>query len=315
MKKLQDLKQDILDEKIQDFYVFYGEDYGIRKHYIDKIGTFFKQTINMDDCESVMSLTATKSLFSIKRLIVVYNDTNFAKSSHRVIETFIRRLQDYCVILVYEQELPNTTLFKEFSHYITYFPVVQDNIAIEFVESELNLLPNNKEVMIKDCSNNYNNILLESNKIKNYAQAKGMTQQNSYEILETSGQLLMEYDEFNSSLFMNDILTGAFENLTYWIGVIKSKYTDKFYFSLTSMFFDYLIAYLIQRYGKWDGSSRAYNYGLSWGRAKTIREFNIPYTADNLLDTAYRVSEIDIKVKSGELLREDVIDYFITLVI
>ena len=42
MKKIEDLKRDILEGKLEHFYVFYGEDYGIRKHYIDKIKTFFK---------------------------------------------------------------------------------------------------------------------------------------------------------------------------------------------------------------------------------------------------------------------------------
>ena len=37
MKKLEDLKQDLIDGRLRKFYVFYGEDYGIRKHYINKI--------------------------------------------------------------------------------------------------------------------------------------------------------------------------------------------------------------------------------------------------------------------------------------
>ena len=35
MKNLKDLKEDILANKINKFYVFYGEDFGLRKHYID----------------------------------------------------------------------------------------------------------------------------------------------------------------------------------------------------------------------------------------------------------------------------------------
>ena len=32
MKRLEDLKEELLADKLQKFYVFYGEDYGIRKH-------------------------------------------------------------------------------------------------------------------------------------------------------------------------------------------------------------------------------------------------------------------------------------------
>ena len=41
------------------------------------------------------------------------------------------------------------------------------------------------------------------------------------------------------------------------------------------MFYDFLIAGLCKKYGKFDGSSRAYAYKLSWGRAKTIRDLDL----------------------------------------
>lgn len=315
MKKLQDLKQEILDGQINNFYVFYGEDYGIRKHYINKLSTFFKQTIVVDSCEDVVNMTVSKNLFHIKKLVIIYGDMTFPKNSHRAIETFIKRLVDYCVILVYETALPNTTLFKDFSDYITYFPVVENNIAVEFVDGELNLLQSNKEQLAKNCSNNYNNILLESDKIKNYAQVKEMTEENAYEELEIKNQLLEEYDDFNVSLFMCDILTGVTENIPYWVTVVKTKCIDKFYYSLTYMFYDLLIAFLIRRYGRQEGGRRAYNYGLPWKRIKEIRELNIVYTADVLLDIAYNIAGIDNEVKTGKLQKENIIDYIITFVI
>lgn len=315
MKKLQDLKQEILDGKINNFYVFYGEDYGIRKHYIDKLSTFFKQTLVLDSCEDVINMTVSKSLFNIKKLVIIYGDMVFPKNSHRVIETFIKRLNDFCVVLVYETPLSNTTLFKDFSEYITYFPVVEKNIAIEFVDSELNLLQTNKEKLAKNCENNYNNILLESDKIKNYAQAKNMTDENAYEELDVKEQLLEDYDEFNVNLFMNDILTGMTKNIPYWVDIVKNKYADKFYYSLTFMFYDLLIAYLIKKYGRQEGGRRAYNYGLPWKRIKDIRDLDIVYDSDVLLDITYSLSKIDIEVKSGRLQKDKVIDYILTFVI
>lgn len=317
MKKLQDLKQELIEGKVNKFYVFYGEDYGIRKHYINKIATFFDSTVVVDSCEKVGAMTVAKSLFKIRKLIVVYDDQVFAKKSNEVIQTFIKRLNDYCVILVYEQPLENSNLFKNFSDYITYFPVVQDNIAKEFVESEVSLFQTNQEQLAKDCVNNYNNILLESDKIKQYGQAKNLTDEHSYESLKLKEQMLENIDTFDSNLFMDDILTGMFTNIPYWIHIInkKEENNDKFYFSLTSMLNDCLIASLISKYGKYDGGSRAYNYGLPWGRTKTIRELNLYYNYEQLLELAFFISEIDSKVKTGQLLRENVLNYFLEFVI
>lgn len=315
MKLLQDLKQEILDNKLQKFYVFYGEDYGIRKHYIDKLSTFFGKTVICNSCEQLSTQTVTNSFFTQKQLIIIYNDIQFAKSSTRVIQTFISRLKTDSVILVYEEELPTSTLFKEFSQYITYFPVVESKIAVEFVESELSLVPQNKEKLAKNCKNNYNNILLEADKIKSYAQAKNITQENAYEALEITNQLLQEYEVFNSYQFMEDVLTGQFEKLTYWVHIVKHNNTERFYYSLTSMFYDALIAFLVTKYGRRDGSSRCYNYKLPWGRTKTIRDLNVYYTSKDLLTIANGICSIDRKVKRGELQVDNLIDYFITYII
>ena len=81
------------------------------------------------------------------------------------------------------------------------------------------------------------------------------------------------------------------------------------------MFNDFLIAGLIKKYGKYDGSSRAYNYGLPWGRAKEIRELDLPFEYTYYFDCAFKVSEIDELVKSGKILQNNLVDYFITNVI
>lgn len=315
MKKLEDLKNDILNNRFQQFYVFYGEDYGIRRHYIKKLGENFQKVSMVSSCQAITDKTVVKSLFSIKELCIIYNDLEFPRKDINYIKTFIERLGVYTIILVYEEPLESSTLWKHFSEYITYFPVVQDNVAVEFVEDEVKLLEADTRNLSHNCKNNYNNILLEADKIRSYADAKGMSEQNSYEVLTDKQQLLEELESYNPNLFTEDVLTGMHTNIAYWTYIIKQQDVDKFYYTLTSVFYDYLIAHLIKKYGKYDGSSRAYRYGLPWGRAKILRELNIIYDADYLLDTAYRIAEIDKNVKTGKLAREDLIDYFISVVI
>ena len=74
MRKLEDLKTDLLNDKLENFYIFFGSDVGIRKHYIDKISTYFSQKISVSDWNEIKSLSTTKSLFSLKQLFLVYND-------------------------------------------------------------------------------------------------------------------------------------------------------------------------------------------------------------------------------------------------
>lgn len=317
MKKIEDLKRDILDGKIENFYVFYGEDYGIRKHYIDKIKTFFKgKPTYADNYEGIKFNARSTSLFgNNKQLVIVYDDEEFANLKVVEIQQFIKNLSTYTVIFVYEDALSRSNLFKEFEQYITYFPVVQNNIALEFVNSEIKIYKNDAETLAKNCGNNYNEILLESDKIRDYAQSKNVSVQNAYDTLNTKGQLTQKIDEFNVNEFMNDVLKGNTQNYAYWYEVIKNN-TDRLIMSLMYIFNDYLIAGILSKYGKWDGGVEAYNRcKLSWARIKTIREFILDSNYEIYFDKAYRVALIDEQIKSGKLSRDNVIDYLITNVI
>lgn len=319
MKKLEDLKTDLLNDKVEKFYVFFGEDVGIRKHYIDKISTYFQQKITADDWYAVRPIVTAKSLFTIKQLILVYNDADFATQKYEEVKKFIDKLNgDFTCIFVYDMiDFDKTPLFKNFEEYITEFQAVQTNIAKEFIESELDSLSDtDKEEMAFNCSNLYSNILLEADKIKQYQSAVNVSQQGAYESLKNKNQMLYREQAFSSNEFMNAVLQGNYLNVAYWCDIIMSDDTqDVFFKYLISMFYDFLIAGLCKKYGKFDGSSRAYEYKLSWGRAKTIRDLDLIFDADYYFTGAYKVAEMDSLIKSGRLERNKMLDYFLSNVI
>lgn len=227
-------------------------------------------------------------------------------------------LKDYIgntAVFIYEQPLPDSTLFKEYDNCVTYFPTVSDNIALEFVDSEVKLSLKSKEELAANCENNYNNILLECDKIKQYAHSKNISEQSAYDELNMSGQLLYTPEKYASNLLMNDILINNFNSLGYWSQLINTYYTNEFWMSLGFIFNDYLIAYLITKYGKYNGSNKSFDYGLPWSRTKEIRELIIPYEADYLLECAYKVSKLDMAVKKGNIQIEDLFDHFMCTII
>lgn len=59
------------------------------------------------------------------------------------------------------------------------------------------------------------------------------------------------------------------------------------------------------------GSSEAYKLGLSWNRAKVIRDLNIYYDENDLLYFISELSDIDFKVKTGKLKQDDIFNYFV----
>ena len=311
MKKLEDLKNELLNNKLEKFYIFYGEDCGIRKHYIQKISSFFENEPEYLDSYNAIKVSGiVSSLFGADaQLAIIYNDEEFLKLNQDEIQKFINNLKDYTCIFVYETMDTNLKIFEWFGQYITYFPVVQNNIAQEFVKDEIQLAPTDIELFATNCGNNYNAILIESDKIKEYSESKNVSNQVAYDTLKIKNQLLEVIDEFDVNEFMNDILLHKTANYEYWYVVIQSD-ADKLYRALPIIFNDYLIAGLIKQYGKYDGSSAAYQCKLSWVRAKTIREFKLDYDCTYYYNCAYNVACLDADIKSGAITKDKLIDYF-----
>lgn len=310
MKRLEDLKKDLLDGKVENFYVFYGEDYGIRHHYVEKINSFYPGPITcLDTYESVKNTNRSMLLFGpTKRIVLIYNDIDFLKLNEYDISKFIQGLVNTICIFIYEKIDENSDLFTKFDNYITYFPVVQPSIATEFVNSEIKLIKDDASILAYRCDDNYSNILLESDKIKEYASAHNISQQSAYEVLNMSNQLIEKCDDFNPNFFIEDLLTQNARNYGYWYDIINKK-PDQFYMSLTFMFYDLLIAVILKLHGYSKGSSRAYNLKLPWGRVKVIRDLDIPYTSDDLAYMAHRLVSMDTSIKSGDLDKTKIADY------
>lgn len=314
MKQLKDLKEEILKKEILNFYVFYGEDFGLRKHYINAIKLYFDRVVVLDDYKN-LSNNKGFSLLKTKTLYIIYNCEEITKLSIEQINGFIKKIQDDCVILDFESSYEDSNLFSNFGSYITYFPTVNDNIGMEFVDSEVNLILNSKKSLAYSCYNNYNSILLETDKIKNYSQFTGINEEQAFEVLDRSNQFNIRYDNYDNDLLVNDILTNNRQRFGYWCNLIETKYQNEFWYNLYRTVNDFLIAYYVQKYGKYKGSSKAYELGLPWNRTKVIRELNICYDADDLLYYVGELTDIDFKVKTGKLVSEDVFNYFVFILL
>lgn len=310
MKQLKDLKEELLQYNIGHFYIFYGEDFGIKHHYLSRMKTKFDRLQVVTSVDSIAQSHTGGSLFKENVLYVVLNDIDFANWSTQRIQTVINRLDDDTLVVCYEQELPNTTLFKEFSEYATWFPRVKQNIAVQFIDDNLHLLQSSKEDLAYNCDCDYGTILLECDKIKNYSQAANVSEQEAYETLKLHNQLVTRVDGFNAELFMNDLLIQDLQMINYWYRVIVPNHIDDFWVSLSYIFYNILIAYYIKQYGYYEGSKKSYASGLPWNRTKQIRDLNIRYTPPQLITLAYNVCDMDSKVKSGKLPMDNVFDYF-----
>lgn len=318
MRGLDELKTNIQNNKIDKFYVFFGDEYAIRKHYIEHIGKLYDDVNYVDSWVELKKSLSTKSLFSTSQLSILYNDEDFLKQPAEVISDFIDRINgdDYCCIVAYDSniglDLEKSDLFKKFSEYITEFAIVGDKVAEQFVEAELSLDEKSSKNLAFNCNNLYGSIKLEADKIRSFAKEKGISEQLAYESLQLSNQMLERRQEFMVNDFMNAVLTANYSEVGKWYSICREgEGLSIFYKYLGSIYSDCVIAGLLKTYGIYDGSSRAYNYKLPWGRVKAIRELNLKLDAKDYFDTAFGVTEMEMLFRAGKLNIPDMFDYFI----
>lgn len=315
MKSLKQLKEEILNNDIKNFYVFYGPDSGIKEHYINKLKTYCKNLIKLDNYILYNKVNSGGGLFKTKNLYLIIDDEEFLDRHSSFATMFKNRIKDDIVIFDYNNFPEKNNLIPDLENYVTYFPIVKDNIAYQFIDGEVNLSKAAKKELAKDCENNYSNILLETDKIKNYAEAEHITHEIAYQELTKQNQLIFKDEEFHSYEFMNDVLANNVENYSYWYSLIKRTFLENFWITLESISNDYMIAYYCKAFGSMKGSAKAYENKFHWGRAKTIREIKLPYEASVYLQKAELTSRLDAQVKFGEISHEKVLDYFFCIIL
>lgn len=72
MKQLKDLKDELLNNKINNLYIFYGEDYGLRHHYINKLKESFDVVEFVDNAENISKTSTGIGLFKRKILYLIH---------------------------------------------------------------------------------------------------------------------------------------------------------------------------------------------------------------------------------------------------
>lgn len=313
MKSLVDLKKELLEGKLNNLYIFTGEENLIRKIYYEKIASLHGNLKSLESVNTLFKELEKKPLFAIKTAYIVYNDMEFLKQREKVYQRLLKLVKDKVVILVYD-EIPEKGVFNQIlEEYITVFNKVTTDIAIKYVMKESKNKINERfaEVVAFNCNNSYNNIVEEMNKFKwlNEEDQNNIDAMDAirYASIFIDRKVIPTPREFANAFIKTDISL-----LSNYIKILKEQnilgYLPELYNTIV------LVLYL-KIYGKWDGGSVAYNAGEYWGRIKELRDYNIRYSKDDLLDIRYLVNKLDLDIRSGIIKAEHAWDYLIGVIL
>jgi len=163
---LPELQQQIKNNNLQDKYIFTGEEVAVQKIYIHKIASMKKmEIVYVDFYKQIIDRLSGTDLFGTKALYVVVNDTDILKqeSVWNDIST-----NGNIIIFKYDSLDKRGKFFHYFEDIVVDFPLLSNDVLTMYIQKEIDLCKDYCDELIDICGSNYNRILLEIDKIKNY---------------------------------------------------------------------------------------------------------------------------------------------------
>lgn len=170
---IQELQGQIKNKSLLSYYIFLGDEIAVQKIYIKKIAEVTGLEIQyVDDYKSIHNKLKSNDIFNTKKLYIILDDTDFIKQEKLWTDFDNTKFNDNILIFKFNTLDKRNKFYKYFENKIVEFNKLSDEILIKYIRKELTngttLNDENCKKLISMCGNNYNQILLEIDKIKHY---------------------------------------------------------------------------------------------------------------------------------------------------
>lgn len=208
---LVELQNQIKSNQLNNIYIFTGDEIAVQKIYINKIA----QTSNLeiqyvDNLKSIYNKLNINDMFNSKKLYIIIDDNDFIKEEKlwNSINT-----NNNIIIFKFNTLDKRSKFYKQFESKLVEFDKLSDEILIKYIHKELPSLSNkNCLELIKICNNNYNQILLEIDKIKNIDDARLNDYNDIFEYLDNCGAFHKEISDITFE-FIEKVLKRQYNNV------------------------------------------------------------------------------------------------------
>lgn len=195
---LMELKKALKEDRIDTLYVFYGIEYAVLDVYITKL----KEKFNGKCCsfDSVRELVKKISSFSLlgddsNTLYVVREDKDF-QTDDALWDILEQRLKakNSSLILKYSTLDKRSKFYKRFGEIATEFDRMSDSVVIKHIKQELGVDSTDAKELAVICGYDYGRLLLEMNKVINYAQYHHISNTDAIRIGFNTGMFYKEVE-------------------------------------------------------------------------------------------------------------------------
>lgn len=179
---IKDLKEELLNKKTRNYYVFIGDELALQDIYIDKIKEISGlELVRSIDVKSIYNKLTQKTLFKAKpTLYVVRNDDEFYKSNAWKTLLKEKDFKGNILILLYSGVKKTTEFCKAHEKVLTSFDLIGESLLKNRLHATTGMNLDYCADVVKVCGGNYGRIKNELYKIGVFAAANGYTWQSAY---------------------------------------------------------------------------------------------------------------------------------------
>lgn len=171
---LPTLKHNIMHNELDNFYIFTGVETQVQRVYIDKISEINGKPVKYID--RVLDLYGkSNSLFVAQNYTYVCIEDRDFLSNEKAWDTITKVIGNNALILWYTTIDKRGKAYKRFTDIICDFDYMSAEVLKKYVKKAIRLSDDNCELLMQYCNYDYSRCLLEIDKINQYAERIGDT--------------------------------------------------------------------------------------------------------------------------------------------
>lgn len=300
---IKQLKQDIINNHLNNFYIFTGSEIGLMNYYINMMSKSTNYYVfRTDDYNSIEKQLYIKDLIQKKYIYIVYEPI----LNDKIIENLKdnKYIQNGILIFRINHIAENSKIKNNFKNSIVYFNQINIDILKTFIKKVYkSYYEDDYELIISYCNYDYDKLQSELEKMKiikdiyNYSDEdlynkyiinfKKTPQDNIFIFIE----YLFCLDFENSLLLLDDIILGGESPLV----VIQNIFIN--------------IRNIISVYGS-KNQNKQEELGLKWGQIKAAEKYMKYWDKKMVLYFFNKIREIEMDIKKGRINPELSCYYF-----
>ena len=304
---ISELKNNIVQGNIDNFYIFTGPEEGIMDIYIKQISKKLGLTIKwVDSLEEVSKQLNLKSLVKVRYLYLIRQDKAI-KTQETMWEFLKTKIVGNYIILIEPTVDKKTKFYKFFEDKMVTFEKLSLEMLAQYAKRRCpSLSDKNIEKLCEWCSNSYLRVMNELDKIATLSKQTGLIVDSAMSVLDQEGGIYKEqhFDIFQySDLILNRNVNACYE----YINKAKQLNQDILLLGCLMQAFRGLV--LLKNDG--GGKGLCERTGLTPWQARCAIQVDSNFGVEECENNLLFSQDLDVKIKTGGIQPDMVLNYIL----